>query len=290
MKLAVFPNLGNTCYLNSVLQCFIHNKDFQELIKGYDLPFVTELQKITVDLTDNEEHFAHLFNITNLLSLLPFRRFEQQDAHECIISFLELLIKECPYKEQNISENNSWSKLNTSPCVPMYHGQTRNSIRCLKCKTIKHVFEEFNSITLSLNSEKSVLTDLFVKYLEKETYDDPQNLYYCETCVSNEKYEKKISLYKLPKIFIVVLGRYTNTGSKILSEVVFDTTLKIRESESGEIKEYTLTNTINHTGNLYNGHYTNYSIINNKCLFIDDHSVNMRPLSHEDAYILFYSS
>ena len=290
MKLAVFPNLGNTCYLNSVLQCFIHNKDFQELIKGYDLPFVTELQKITVDLTDNEEHFAHLFNITNLLSLLPFRRFEQQDAHECIISFLELLIKECPYKEQIIGENNSWSKLNTSPCVPMYHGQTRNSICCLKCKTVKHVFEEFNSITLSLNSEKSVLTDLFVKYLEKETYDDPQNLYYCETCVSNEKYEKKISLYKLPKIFIVVLGRYTNTGSKILSEVVFDTTLKIRESESGEIKEYNLQSTINHTGNLYNGHYTNYSIINNKCLFIDDHSVIMRPLNHEDAYILFYSS
>ena len=288
MKISVFPNLGNTCYLNSVLQCFINNKEFQEVLKNYDLPFVTELKKITVDLENNDEYNAHMYNITPLLEFFPFRRFEQQDAHECIISFLELIIKECPYKitETNSSKGNSWDKFNTGLFIPMYHGQTKNCIRCLKCKNIKNIFEEFNSINLNIPLENSNLTDLFLKYLEKETHNDTDNLYYCETCKSNEIYEKKISLNILPTNLIIVLKRYA--FAKIISEVTFGNTLKIKESLSGNVKTYKLTSIINHTGNLYNGHYTNYTIINGKCLFIDDESVKVKPYKYKDAYILFY--
>jgi ubiquitin C-terminal hydrolase len=91
-------------------------------------------------------------------------------------------------------------------------------------------------------------------------------------------------------VLILVLKRYTFTGDKILSEVTFGNTLKIRESETNEIKDYSLKSIINHTGNLYNGHYTNYNIINNVSLFIDDHIVKLQEYTCKDAYILFYSS
>jgi ubiquitin C-terminal hydrolase len=292
MKITVFPNLGNTCYLNSVLQCFIYNKDFQEILKEYDSPFVNCLNHIInkIDLNSNNEYNACLCNIKEIIDLFPFRRFEQQDAHECIIAFLELLIKECPYKSSPSTLTDSWEKLNTSPCVPIYHGQTKTYIRCLKCKTMKNIFEEFNSINLNIPIESSNLIDLFIKYLEKEVHDDSENLYYCETCNSNEIYEKKISLNKLPKVLIIVLKRYTFTGNKIISEVTFGNVLKIRESESNDIKEYKLKSIINHTGNLYNGHYTNYNIINDKCLFIDDEYVKIQDYNCKDAYILFYEN
>jgi ubiquitin C-terminal hydrolase len=290
MKISVFPNLGNTCYLSSVLQCFINNHGFQQLIKEADGPFINELKKIIVDLTDNNEYNAQLYNLTALFEYFSFRRFEQQDAHECIIALLELLIKECPYTTPILNVSNSWDKLDTSPFVPIYHGQTKNCIKCLKCKTVKNVFEEYNSINLNIPLEKSNLTDLFLKYLEKEVHDDTANLYYCETCKSQEICEKKMSLYRLPKVLIIVLKRYTFTGNKIISEVTFEPKLKIRESISGEVKDYHLKSIINHTGNLFNGHYTNYTIINGKCLFIDDESVKLSNYNHRDAYILFYET
>jgi len=264
MKIAVFPNLGNTCYLSSVLQCFIYNT----LPLKPDTPFTSELKKITefVDLTKNREHIANLYNLKDLVNLIPFKRFEQQDAHECILYFLEHLPG------------------------PAFHGETKTSICCLNCNKTKMVFEDFNSINLNIPLEKSNLTDLMLKYLKKEVHDHPDNLYFCEHCKSNQKYTKKISLNRLPKVLIIVLKRYTFTGTKILTEVVYNNSLQIKESVSGEIKKYTLTSIINHTGDLYNGHYTNYICINDMWLFVDDEHVSPKNYDHRDTYILFYSS
>ena len=290
MKIAVFPNLGNTCYLNSVLQCFINDSDFQSLISEYDLGLVNELKKIKIDLEDNGEFNAQMYNLTELLTFFSFRRFEQQDAHECITEFLELLIKECPYKSPKLEIATSWDKLNTSPIVPFYHGQLKNCIKCLKCKNVKEIFEEFNSINLNVPLEDSNLTDLFVKYLNKEVHEDPENLYYCETCKSQNMYEKKISLNILPTVLILVLKRYTFTGEKISSEVSFGNVLKIRESLTGIVKDYKLKSVINHFGNLFTGHYTNYTSVNDTFLFIDDESVKIKKYNCRDAYILFYKT
>jgi len=291
MKIAVFPNLGNTCYLNSVLQSFIYNSKLKEIITQSDLPFVTFLKKIinVIDLKKDNKHTANVMNIQECLEMFSFKRFEQQDAHECIIEFLELLVKECPYTNQTELDNkSSWDRFNTSPFIPMYHGQTRTTIKCTACQNVKNIFEEFNSINLTINSKS--LTDLFTKYLEKEIHEDADNLYFCDVCRSNQKYEKKISLYRLPENLIIVLKRYTFTGTKIVSEVTFDPLLKIRESMSSIVKDYELQSIINHTGNLYNGHYTSYVILNNECLFIDDDSVNIKDYTFHDCYILFYKS
>jgi len=262
MRITVFPNLGNTCYLNSVLQCFIYNKE----ILNEQSPFITELKNITdkIDLSQNEEHKALVINIKNLIPLFPFRRFEQQDAHECILSFLELL-----------KENGKG-----------YHGETKTTIKCLCCENITSVLEPFNSINLSINAK--TLTEMFMKYLAKEIHNDSENLYFCEKCNTTQQFEKKISLNKLPDNLIIVLKRYTFTGTKILSEVTFDETLKIRESLTGSIKDYILSGIINHNGNLYNGHYTNYICIHGVWLFIDDEVIKIEKYTCKDAYILFY--
>ena len=273
MKINLFPNLGNTCYLNSVLQCFVYNKKFQNFIKEkLNVPFVNALKKIieNVDLSDDGEYNAHLLNLNFLMEYFPFKRFEQQDAHECILSFLDL-IKE--------TEN-------------LYHGETKTTVRCLKCKNVKNIFEEFNSINLNIPPENTNLTDLFVKYLDKEIHNDPDNLYFCETCKSNEPFEKKINLNKLPSNIIFVLKRYNvdnvDNVDKINTEVTFQNNIKIKHFNI--IKEYTLKSMINHTGNLYNGHYTNYVIINDNCFFIDDDFIKKEPYKCKDAYILFYES
>jgi ubiquitin C-terminal hydrolase len=267
MRITVFSNLGNTCYLNAVLQCFLYNPEFQKCINQSENKCAEELKKIIskIDLTPNEEYNAIFCNTQSLFQFFNFRRFEQQDAHECILKLLEVLETELK---------------------GIYYGETKTCIVCLKCKGTKNVLEEFNSINLSITSDN--LTDIFMKYLEKETHTDPESLYYCEHCKSNQTFEKKISLNKLPSTLILILKRYTFTGSKILSEVSFGDTLTIRESITGDIKRYNLSSVINHSGNLYNGHYTNFKIINGKCLFIDDQRVGIKEYDCKDAYVLFY--
>ena len=77
--------------------------------------------------------------------------------------------------------------------------------------------------------------------------------------------------------------------NKIISEVEIQDSLKIKESSTGIIKDYTLKSTINHTGNLYNGHYTNYiNLIH--WMYVDDQLIKVSPFNGKDAYILFYSS
>jgi ubiquitin C-terminal hydrolase len=265
MKLPVFPNLGNTCYLSAVLQCFIYNN---ELPLTNDTPFISEIKQIRtfVDQTINENYIANLYNLKELTGCLPFKRFEQQDAHECILQFLE-----------HFPGGN-------------YHGETKTSICCLNCNKTKMVYEDFNSINLNVPLESSNVIDLLVKYLKKETHTCPDNLYFCEHCKSKQQYTKKTSLNRLPKVLIIVLKRYTFTGTKILSEVSYGNTLHVKESSSGEIRKYTLTGIINHVGNLYSGHYTNYININNMWLYIDDEKVTPKEYDYKDSYILFYSS
>jgi ubiquitin C-terminal hydrolase len=261
MKISVFPNFGNTCYLNSVLQCFIYNKKFKEIIKNNSSPFIDCLKRIieNIDLTDNNENIADIIDIREIYKFFPFKRFEQQDAHECIIVFLELL-KEIPFH--------------------LYHGQTKTTIHCLNCKTVKHVFEDFNSINLNVNSNN--LVDIFVKYLDTEVTSDLDNLYFCETCKSNQEYEKKIHLHKLPQTLILVLKKYT--ASFTLTEVPD----KLKIKENGIVKDYKLSSSINHTGSMYYGHYTTYVILNDKCHFIDDDKVCTKEYDCKDNYILFY--
>ena len=289
MKILGFPNLGNTCYINSVLQCFIYNNFFQ---KNCEIP---ELKKVIeqIDLNFNGDELFVNYNISNLINFFfekkkCFKPFQQNDAHEFLIEFLDLLTQYNGLPIQ-VENNDSWNTFlkqnNYNPFIKEYHGQSKLNIICNKCKTSKNVFEEFNTINLDVPLYPSDVTSLFIKYLNKETVNDSKNLYYCDCCKSEVLSERKISLNVLPNILIIVLKRYSDNGTKIVSDVKYDKILSIRLGN--DVKKYHLKSIINHYGNLYNGHYTSSIKLNEKWYNIDDNNINIG--CDNNAYILFYS-
>jgi len=135
------------------LQNIIYSKSFRQKNTN------EEIQKII----DTESDFFNLNSFIDyfLKKYTFFEKYRQNDAHEFLTSFIDLIVEE----NNSLKEN--------------YHGKTRLSIKCLECKKIKYVYEDFTSINLHLN-EKGDLFDLFEKYLEKEIHDDPENLYFCD--------------------------------------------------------------------------------------------------------------
>jgi len=283
MKLVGFLNTGNTCYINSVLECFINDILFRnKLIKSTELKEEYSIVKKVVELInlkDDGEYSFMKYNLNQFNELLfnksYFRRFEQYDAHEFLLKFMDMFENECK---------------------DIYVGQTRLTIKCTKCGNTKDVFEDFTTLNLTVNetSENVLeLIDLFNNYLKKEIINESNNLYYCEKCKMNTPSEQKTVLFKLPKRLIIVFKRYSDSGVKINKKIKYPiNSLLIKETQSGKIFNYSLTNLIYHFGNLNNGHYLNSSNINDRWYLIDDNHISMNSeviLNNVNSYILFYS-
>jgi len=271
MDLVGFDNFGNTCYINSVLQCFIYD------------PFFRSLNFL--DVSDIRPFIQKFFNENT-----SFKRFQQNDAHEFLMCFLELLVKHTPgVPTPGPSLWNTFLKENGySKCINKYYGQSKKTIKCVCCKNVSTTFDHYNTINLNVPNKSIDTTSLFINYLKKEIHNDPDNLYYCEACKSNQITEQKITLTIVPDTLIIVLKRYS-ASSKVYSNVKYDPELNIRIDS--DIKKYYLKSIVNHSGRLYDGHYTAH-VNKDKWYYIDD-SVISKDVSftftNNDAYILFYS-
>jgi len=256
MKLYSFHNLGNTCYINSVLQCFINDPCFQKKIKKGSGGLYDLLNEIKVDLTVNDNLKYDKYNLEGIVSFFryKFKQFQQYDTHEFLLEFLE--------------------KLN----LKHYSGTIKSSVVCLKCKNANNTSENFYTIDLPVLH--SNLIENFMEYLKKENIHE----YDCEKCNCKTECQKKIYLDKLPKTLIIVLKKYNGVNSSNFTD------LKIKETTSGNIYNYILYAVIYHYGTLDNGHYNCSVKINENWYFIDDDKIylNNNELNYKNSYILFY--
>ena len=296
MKIIGLLNLGNTCYVNSVLQCFLYDPLFQKILIENKNVINNLLFDIisNIDLTENNEKLIVPYNLSKFLDYFIskkswFIKFQQNDSHDFLTNFLDLL---CNPQNLKLSGNdpdilwNIFLKNNDSPFTDIYHGQTKTSIKCCNCNSVSVKYEEFNTINLSINGINN-LTELFINYLRKEIQDDPKNLYYCETCKCQHVSEKKIAIYRLPPRLILVLKKYSKKNNILINNFL------IKEQISSEIKKYKLSGIVNHSGNLHDGHYTSNVLINNNWYYFNDHVISLQntmKFNNQDAYILFFSA
>lgn len=249
-------NVGNSCFVNSIIQIFINCKNFLQkisIIEKENPSLLFFLNNLIILPSVRHKIFSDLISYINNNS--GFNLMEQNDAHEFLVKILDMIEKE------NVDVYN------------MFVGSKISNIYCNNCGYKNTVSESFNSINFYLSGH-----DTIKNILAREFDTECINGCICEECGSTGLSNKKI-IDKFPQILILL-----NTTMKY--RITIYDKIKIVDYHGVKIK-YKLVGTVNHYGSLNNGHY---NFATNKYLINDNFITELDPeMDLRNIYIVIYS-
>lgn len=315
-------NVGNTCSINTLIQCIGHCPTFLEFILNTDIKVTKidnrkyavyiELKEILKHLwVDNHSMIPRRFIEAFYESIGDSYKFgEQLDFTEMWMLLLDNIIREThtdthisnyqishKYKSdtKNIMQKKVQDSLDiffknsNSPLNNLFQGSHIQQITCEKCNHKSHSIEP---VAVSYINNPNIFEGL-QGILENQKIKD----WKCEKCSQAGSATKFIRFWKLPNIWMIVLQRY-NLNSK--TSVPIDIPLIIPVDSNVELSarkdfHYELKSIANHYGSLEGGHYTATCKNNNGmwCEYNDLQigiipDINSVLKENKTAYALFY--
>jgi len=318
-------NLGNTCFMNSIIQCINANRDLSDFFTNYnnenenkntlEIKLVKEWIVLSTSLySKNAVVTPESFHQTiQLLSINKnndtFSGYNQNDSQEFLQFLLENLHTGLS-KEVNMNVNgtalneldnmaikalNNWKvyfKNDYSQIIDIYYGQFYSKISSLDNINFKtESYDPFSNISLGIPDKETInIYDCFDNFCNKENIDFKIN------ADDTNKYIKKLNIWRFPEHLIIFFKRFNNHGVKITKIIDFPIdNLNLNKYCVGYDQNdsiYNLYAVSNHEGNLFGGHYWAYTknADNNWYKFNDKYVTlaNKSDLINENAYCLFY--
>ena len=286
-------NIGNTCFMNSAIQCLSNIPRLKRWAVTYQSiqhrssviqAYTTLMKTMWSGNNQSTEPAALKRTVSRYASI--FTDFGQKDSHEFMNHLLnalhtELTEHECLDDDQSI-------------VTELFRIQTESRVTCLECKNVDANEDNTYFLPLPLGYEHSVtLDDLLESFLKEELLDGQ---YYCSKCEDLRSARQKTSLHgSLPPVIIIQLKRFTfdGTNNKLNTFVDYPVTDWQVVGEK-DVCVYDLASVSMHVGNLRSGHYTTFARLNGAdewYLFNDSTFCpvsDKRKLVTENAYVLVY--
>jgi len=291
-------NIGNTCFMNSVIQCLSntklltnyllndeHVRDINttnssmkgSLIKAF-ATVIKSLWKSNGRVVDPSslkgavQRFAPRFSGYNQEDSQEFLRYLLEGLHEDvnrvitkpqpIHTEIDSSLSVC---EQAMEAWKRYIRRDDSHLVDLFVGQLKSTLRCSDCNHESVTFEPFWDLSLGIPSRTGEvsLLDCLDTFTKEEVLDGDE-MPTCERCKTRRKSTKRYSLYRLPKILVVHLKRFSpseRNRNKLSTTVTFPLNgLNLsRYTDSVTNCSYNCYAISNHSGTLYSGHYTAYA-------------------------------
>lgn len=306
-------NLGNTCYINSIIQCLRHCKDLDIYLSSNkfkkDLKERNSLLESFKNILDSTRNVVPKSVIRPISFIEKFdKQFHEialipQDAPEAIHFLLDRFHKA-------ISKNVKITRTNTSSCsleswkkfyqkdyskiINIFFGQYEISVKCNECNNVSKSFVPFNDIQVELTDTLIKSLDIFLKEEDVEKK--------CEKCSINNNVlmKKKYCITMFPENLIIQIKRFKfiverNKILKINGGIDVPELMDLSKyyAYKNMYGMYKLYGGIIHKGSAEAGHYTAFCKSNDFWWEYDDDSIRgLKPIHlkylKKNAYVLFY--
>ncbi|XP_027569317.2 ubiquitin carboxyl-terminal hydrolase 42-like isoform X1 [Pipra filicauda] len=295
-------NVGNTCFLNAVLQCLTYTPPLANYLLSREHSQACRQQGFCMMCIMEAHVNKVLHSVSAILPLAVLRAFRfigehfqlgrEEDAHDFLCCTVNAMQRAC----LGASNDLDISSQSTTIVHQIFGGFLRSRVICFSCKAISDSYEAFLDVPLDIKAASS-LTAALEDFVTPEHLDG-ENCFQCSKCEKNVAATKRFTVHCAPKVLTVCLKRFDCfTAGKISKVVEYPEYLDLRPYMSqadGEPLLYSLYAVLVHSGvSCHGGHYFCYTKASNGLWYrMDDESVQLRSIDtvlRQQAYLLFYA-
>ncbi|XP_067914449.1 ubiquitin carboxyl-terminal hydrolase 36 isoform X2 [Heterodontus francisci] len=295
-------NLGNTCFLNSTIQCLTYTPPLANyLLSKEHSKTCSQAGFCMICIMQNHliQAFANSGNAIKPLSFIRelkkiarhFRFGNQEDAHEFLRYTIDAMQKACLSGCTKLDRQTQA----TSLVHQIFGGYLRSRVKCSVCKSVSDTYDPYLDIALEIRQAPNIVRalELFVK----PDFLSGENAYMCAKCKKKVPATKRFSIHRASNVLTLSLKRFANfSGGKITKDVGYPEHLNMRpymSQSNGEPVNYGLYAVLVHSGySCHAGHYYCYiKASNGQWYQMNDsmvHCSNIKVVLNQQAYVLFY--
>ncbi|XP_076122068.1 ubiquitin carboxyl-terminal hydrolase 36 [Alosa pseudoharengus] len=295
-------NLGNTCFLNSTVQCltytpplanYLLSKEHSRSCHQSGFCMICIMQNHLIQAFANTGNAIKPVSFIRDLKKIArhFRFGSQEDAHEFLRYTIDAMQKACL---------NGYPKLDrqtqaTTLVHQIFGGYLRSRVKCSICKSVSDTYDPYLDIAVEIRQAANIVRalELFVK----PDVLSGENAYMCAKCKKKVPATKRFTIHRTSNVLTLSLKRFANfSGGKITKDVGYPEFLNIRpymSQSTGDPVMYGLYAVLVHSGySCHAGHYYCYvKASNGQWYQMNDsmvHSSNIKVVLNQQAYVLFY--
>ncbi|KAM9215833.1 ubiquitin carboxyl-terminal hydrolase 36-like [Leptosomus discolor] len=299
---AGLENLGNTCFLNSTVQCLTHtpplanyllSKEHSRSCDQGGFCMMCLMEKHTIEAFANSgktiKPISFIRDLKNIAQHILFRR--QEDAHEFLCHTVDAMQKACLKGCTTLDRETQATTL----VHQVFGGYLRSRVKCLACKSVSDTYDPYLDLPLEIGEAANLVQalELFVK----PDLLGGENAYMCAQCKKKVTASKGFTIHRASNVLTISLKRFADFGGgKLTKDVGYPEFFNLRpymSQKNGDPVLYGLYAVLVHSGySCHAGHY--YCFVkasNGQWYKMNDervHPSSTEEVLKEQAYVLFY--